>query len=283
MEKRDQLFYSELKKLNEDLIDYLKQTQEKSPYFDFSPTLDDYIKQFKELDKKYPEKLSLFPTTTTSTTNSTPFSFGAPPAVGVNSSISTNSTPFSFGASLGTGGGGVANSGATTNNAPLSFFGAAVSANNSVLSNQGTVTASDSAENDAEGDAANADDDDAQPPEPNVEKYDEPDSRYSVKCKLYERGRTTNNEVSMNLLGIGQLFIKPMEDQNKRQIVFRQDPDLRRVLVNEVLTPNNPVKSLPKAVQMMFPTADGGTKFYIAKVKDEALARTLEEHLKFTS
>lgn len=104
---------------------------------------------------------------------------------------------------------------------------------------------------------------------------------FSVRCKLYEKAKSPEGEMTLNLLGVGQLFIKSMEDPNKRQVIFRQDPDLRRILLNEVMTPNFPVRSLPKAVQLAFPTSAGGSKFYILKLKEDTDASNLVEHLSF--
>lgn len=227
--ERDPKFYSELKQMNDDFVSFLKTTHEKSPYFDFTPTINDYVRQIGELTKQYPEK-----------------------------TVQVQAQP----------------------QAPLSFFSFAANplAPNTTSAQPETTTTiggGGGEEEDAE--------DDAPPPEPKVDKYEEPDSKYSIKCKLYEKGKSaTQGEVAVNLLGIGMLYVKALDTSNKLQVIVRQDPDLRRVLLNEVVTPSIPVKLLPKAVQMLFPGPTGETKFYIAKLKDETDAQTLHDLLNFT-
>lgn len=203
--KRDPKFYSELKQLNEDLIKLLKETQDKSPHFDFTDTLQDYIKQFKELESQYPV-------------------------------------------------GGVPN-----------FFA-------KLINQEQTQTQINQDD---------ADDDDAPPevPEPNVDKYEEPNAKYSVRCKLYSRGNVVDGTSSISLEGFGILYVKDLETPNKLQVIFRQDPDLRKVLLNQVITQNIPIKQLPKAVQMILPGQAGDTKLYIAKVKEEKDAMALYQVL----
>lgn len=123
------------------------------------------------------------------------------------------------------------------------------------------------------------DEEDAPPPEPNVEKYEEPNAKYSIKSKLYEKCKSSDGKINVNLLGIGMLYVKSLQD-NKLQVIFRQEPDLRRVLLNDIVTTGVPVKLLPKAVQIVFPSVTGESKFYIAKVKDERDADCLFENLK---
>lgn len=278
----DSKFYSELKQLNEDLIKFLQQSQDKSAYMDFTPTLQDYIKQFSALEKQFPPTttgppqqpapMSLFGATTTNTTTLTtttstalpPFSqtLASLPTSNAAFSMPTTTQPFLFGAppapfSSTTG------SSAT---GPSPFF--------SFVASAGLDKAN---KDDAPDDATGADDEEAhQPPEPVIDKYEEPNAKHSVKCKLYERVKGGD----LNLLGIGTLYVKTMEASSGLQVIVRQDPDLRRVLLNEVVIPTIPVKLLPKAVQMVFPNAAGDSKFYIAKLKDEAEAQVLFETLK---
>lgn len=294
MAQRDDKFYSEVKQLNQDLFDYAKKCLDKSAYFDFTPTLQDYCKQFKEIEAKYPanstnstipkptttsSRPSLFGTTTApittpstqpslfgtanvpmTTTSSQPFLFGTP-----NVSLTTTSSqPFLFGnpnVSLTT---------TTTSATTFPFFSFTAPLKKDEAPRDETQKADGQAD----------DDEEHQPPEPKVDKYEEPDSSYSVKCKLYEKGnKTSGGEIPVNLLGIGTLYVKSLDNPAKLQVIVRQEPDLRRVLLNEVITPSIPVKLLPKAVQMIFPGSAGENKFYIAKVKDESDANTLHGFL----
>jgi len=294
--ERDPKFYSELKQINEDLLSLLKNTHEKSPYFDFSPTVKDYMDQIAELEKQYPEKSSSLPATKSSlfSTPSTPFApvitstsaspsapigslFQAPLISQTNTSLSQapSMQPFLFGASSNLA------APPTTTTSSTSFFSFSLpkkeddinKSNNNVSQDTTTTVNNNNTETD----------DDAPPPEPNVDKYEEPDAKHSVKCKLYEKGKMVNSEVSVNLLGVGMLYVKTLDSPSKLQIIFRQEPELKRVLLNEVVTPNIPVKMLPKAVQVMFPDQERGSKFYIFKLKDESDAKTLHNMLNFVN
>lgn len=340
---RDPKFYNELKQLNNDFFKLIEATQKTSSYFDYTPTLNDYIRHFKDLDKQFPEKkpndignataplfsansttTNTFPTTNnitfgsnttaTATTNQptttpvsppklTPFAPMKPfSTTSTISATSTSSTPFApinssasqpfvFGTPPTVSATTAANSiTAPTNTSSFFSFNLAKKDDNNTASNavspfltsvNNTATAGIGAAANANANAGGADeaDEDAPPPEPNVEKYEEPNAKYRVRCKLYERGSVVGGSASMSLLGHGELFVKQMDAPNKLQIIVRQDPDLRRVMLNELVTANIPLKLLPKAVQMILPGAAGNSRFYIAKVKDENDAKQLYELL----
>lgn len=126
------------------------------------------------------------------------------------------------------------------------------------------------------------DTEDQPPPEPKIDRFEEQDVKHSARCKLYEKGvKTQDNDLTINLLGVGYLYVKDMDQPNKFQVIFRQEPDLRRVLLNEIVTPIIPVKMLPKAVQIVFPGTEANSKsrFYIAKLKDDNEAKALYDIL----
>lgn len=231
---RDPKFYSELKQLNEDILQLIKETHEKSPYFDFSPTFEDYIRQFNDLEKQFPLPApSLF-----------------------SSSVFTGS----FAAPS------------------FSFKSYDLPTKPSLLEHHPLTTPTT---NEADEDNA-AESEDAPPPEPKIDKYEETNVKYSTRCKLYTK---TRNEAGTSALmvGLGMLYIKPLESANSIQIVVRQEPDLRRVLLNEVFTSSMPARILTKAVQFILPGSDGAGKIYIAKVRDEEEARALHSHLTFSA
>jgi len=285
---RDPKFYGELKKLNEEFIKFVDTTIKKSPYFDLSPTLKDYVKQFNEIDDKYkstPAQNNFLTTTTPTTT--TP----AAPTIGTLATATTTTTSTTeqpktlFGSSLPQSTNpasffsfSLANS-QTTNNTSTFSFGAS-----STLPFQSKPLGEQTAPLPADTTAAAAEGDDGEestPPQPNVEKYEEPDAKFQVRCKLYERGKMADGTASINLLGFGVLFVKSMDANDKLQVVFRQDPDLRKVSMNEVITPQIPVKHISKTVQMLIPGTNGETKFYFVKVKEESDAKKLFDLLKF--
>lgn len=249
--QREPKFYSELKQLNNDLIKYLQLNQETSPYFNFTATLNDYIRQIDDLIKKYP------PTDSSTTTNlftSTSSPSTLDKSAGVPAGLNT-STPFQFGSS----------SIFSPPSAPTFSFAAAVAPRK-----EETVQNED---------PDDKEDKDALPPVPVIDKYEEQGAKYSVKCKIYDKSsKTSSGDISTILLGIGNCYIKSLE-ANKLQVIVRQDPDLRRVLLNQTITEKIPIKLLPKAVQIALPV-QGETKVYILKVKDERDADALYQHLK---
>lgn len=281
--ERDSKFYSELKQMNEDLVAYLKETNDKSPYFDFTPTLNDYVKQIEDLDKQYPEKTGEKPAPKQPSIfniNATPF---------IPSASIASATPISHANSLSQPPTSTLSFGSSATTQPTFIFGAP--------QNQAPAATSPSpffsftlpkkteeetaSNNQGNADEANeAADDDAPPPDSTIDRYQEPNAKHSVKCKLYEKG----SDGPVNLLGIGYVYLKTLDNPHKLQVIFRQEPDLRRVLLNEVISANIPgqVKLLPKAVQLMFPNQKGDIKCYITKVKDDNDANTLFDHLNMT-
>lgn len=333
--ERDPRFYGELKQTNDDLYNYLTKCREKSPYFDYTPTLNDYVKQVGDLLRQYPEKTSSssifgqastsansLSTTTTATNcisntntnslaplsvmsslatvavttnnptsslanpSSTPFSGSifqsasplmAPTSIGSLTSLSQPTTqlsatpssqttapttkPFTFGSPAA-----LFQTPATsaTTNSPLFTF--SLPKKDETQTNNNSII---SGVNDDTNKTVGDEQDDAPPPEPNVDKYEEKDAKYSVKIKLYGKDGPAGSEAGLNVLGVGYLYVKSYDSPNKLQVIFRQEPDLRRVLLNEIVTPSIPIKRLPqKAIQIVFPSTEG-SKIYLFKAKDE--------------
>lgn len=132
---------------------------------------------------------------------------------------------------------------------------------------------SESTDNDGEQEA---------PPEPNLDKFEETGYKVAIRCKLYQRvNKKTGSEPTVEVLGIGTFYVKPTESESKLQVIFRQDPDLRKVLLNEIVTPKIPIRALPKAVQLAFWNESGQTRIYIAKAGSEQDANQLRDCLTF--
>lgn len=258
--ERDIKFYAELKQTNEDLVNYLNKCHEKSPFFDYTLTFNDYVKQVDNLLKQYPEKNQIFGH---STSGATIFS----------SSISSNS---------------FLNSSTTATNPQLSSPlppSAVFSSNLPTFTFCGLKKDdNEQAEQQANVEELNDQDDEPQPV-PSFEEVREENTIYSVKAKLYERGRGTGSELKFDLLGVGRVYVKSLSAKNKLQLVFRQEPDLRRVLFNETINPDIPIKLLPKAVSMVHtnqtlnPSPTNEPKNYILKTKDDGDAKNLYDTL----
>jgi hypothetical protein len=205
---RNPRFYGELKQTNEDILKIVQVFHKKSPYFDYTVTFQDYIKQVAELKSKFPV-------------------------------VGTQPAPFFI---------------------------------------PDTTTESDSKQEPTGGEEEA--EEDSAPPQPNVDKFEEPDSRYQARCKLYERLIGNPNVSSSHaMLGCGSLFVKQLETPTKLHLIVRQDPDLRKVLLNQVITASTPLRLLAKAIQLIVPGEDGKTSCYIVKVKDDKVASELHQML----
>lgn len=375
--ERDPKFYSELKQLNVDFVKFIDETQQKSPYFDLTPTLNDYIRQFNELERQYPAGSAGF--TKPTQLNSQPITFGGGGAgLGTNinstsnssnsgfntstttqsifslssanaptftaaasttnttttttsSSVFASTTPFTFGTTttpafnLNTTTTAAAATTTTTSSSSLfspigstttlSFipsttssgslftpissstipsFNLGTTTTNSVfntigasgpslftapgLNNTAANSTANAATND-DGAAKDGSDEESAPPEPEIDKYEEPDANYQIRCKLYERVKNSSGTASFSHVGTGVLFVKSMDTNTKVQVIVRLEPDLRRVIMNEVITDKTPLKKLEKAVQMVVAVPNGEPKMYVAKVGDPKLANELYEQI----
>jgi hypothetical protein len=257
--ERNPRFYGELKQTNEDILKVVEGCQKKSPYFDFSAAFEDYIKQVQELKQKFPIEDAQDDTkpVTTSANSFTGNLFGNNT---VNSSMNNGNN----------------NSNDTSNNTTItnSIFA-------SLASGQTTpfFVPKKNDEQEAMGGGEEQEEDSA-PPQPNVEKFEEPDAKYTARCKLYERLLGAPNvSSSHSLLGCGSLFVKQLDAPNKLHLIIRQDPDLRKVLLNHVITAATPLRQLVKAIQLMVPGEDGKTTCYVIKVKDDKIASELYQLL----
>lgn len=207
--KRDQSFYSELKKINKEFHELIRATNEQSMLFDFSPSCSDYIKIIQDLYKSYP-------------------------LLDKNDDSNRN--------------GDVNRNGDGDPNRESDHEG----------------------EGEGEGDVDNHEFIENQ----QIERFHEEGAYFKVKCKLYIKSEL---DTKLNLLGLGTLFLKKTDD-GKKQVIIRQEPDLRRVLMNEYITSSTPIKKKPKFIQLAFLSTIDGKKrnvLYTIKLRDDNEANDL--------
>lgn len=238
-------YLADVKLLNENLKNYVLESLGQSEYIDFTPTFNDYISQIKNLDDKHNSVYS-------SQSNLTKPLFSQPAPL----SSSFSQSVFS-----------------------QSMFSQSGSASQPIFTPPTFAqSATPSQPNATIGDTEDTED---TPPEPNVDKFVESGHKLELRCKLYQRVRTTRNEMETKLIGVGMLYVKPIDD-GKLQIIFRQDPDLRKVAMNEIITKSSVVSNQPKAVKMAFPDpAAGQPKMFIAKVASENESNKLYDCVTF--
>lgn len=111
---------------------------------------------------------------------------------------------------------------------------------------------------------------------------EEKDSVYSKKCKVYVK-----NEEKFGDRGVGTLHLKPVEGQEKTQLIVRADTNLGNLLLNLLLNESVPTKRMGKKdvllVGVPMPTDKKPTQILIrVKTEEEAdqLLEVLEKHKK---
>uniref|UniRef100_A0A034WK61 Nuclear pore complex protein Nup50 n=1 Tax=Bactrocera dorsalis TaxID=27457 RepID=A0A034WK61_BACDO len=131
-------------------------------------------------------------------------------------------------------------------------------------------------------DANGADDDEDQPPKVEFKQVVEEDAVYSKKCKVFVKkdGAFTDR-------GVGTLYLKPVKDSEKMQLLVRADTNLGNILVNLILSAGIPTQRMGKNNVMMVclptPDVEKATSMLLrvktAEEADELLAE-LEKHKK---
>lgn len=131
-------------------------------------------------------------------------------------------------------------------------------------------------------DANGADDEEDQPPKVEFKQVVEEDAVYSKKCKVFVKkdGAFTDR-------GVGTLYLKPVKDSEKTQLLVRADTNLGNILVNLILSAGIPTQRMGKNNVMMVclptPDVEKATSMLLrvktAEEADELLAE-LEKHKK---
>lgn len=131
-------------------------------------------------------------------------------------------------------------------------------------------------------DANGADDEEDQPPKVEFKQVVEEDAVYSKKCKVFVKkdGAFTDR-------GVGTLYLKPVKDSEKTQLLVRADTNLGNILVNLILSAGIPTQRMGKNNVMMVclptPDVEKATSMLLrVKTADEAddLLAELEKHKK---
>lgn len=200
------------------------------------------------------------------------FSFGSKPTTGDTASFSFGSgskahdtkdehikPAFSFGTGASTSPTtGFSFTGATK---PFSFSGSTQPTNSSEDANK-----EEAEEND-------------EPPKVEFTQVEESDSIYSKKCKVFVK-----NEDKFGDRGVGTLHLKPVDGQQKTQLIVRADTNIGNLLLNMILNESVPTKRMGKKdvllVAAPMPTDKKPTQILIrVKTEEEAdqLLKTLEK------
>ncbi|KAJ8919290.1 hypothetical protein NQ315_003874 [Exocentrus adspersus] len=315
-------YYSKLKGLNESVSNWIKKHVDSNPLINLQPIFKDYERYFNDLEKERDNAENEIidakkVTENTTSINSfvfkaaknvpeatlgkagpevskansksvTPqFSFGASSMVNTSpdsipkfgfSSTNTSNT-FSFGCSTSTSkssvtpsfsfGGNVSTAVTAgfsfTNSTPFTFSNASQPA-----SNNGAEKQKDS-------------DDEDEPPKVEFTPVVEKDHVFTTRCKVFVK-----KDASFGDRGVGNLYIKPIDNSEKMQLIVRADTNLGNLLCNFILSESIPIKRMGKKDVMLvcLPTPDFKPPpvpiLFRVKSSDEAdnLLKVLEKHKK---
>ncbi|KAI4462531.1 ran binding protein [Holotrichia oblita] len=277
---KDDEYYAKLKGLNESVSNWIKKHVDTNPFINLRPVFKDYEKYFDELEllksKKQSEgntakkskddsaspasfnkELSSFVFKATNVSDdkeqsaavATPqFSFGSSANAKESNTTSVTTPTFSFGSAS-----------TTTTSAPSFSFGSttkvAASTGFSFGSPSGTPFSFTNVAQPAPSnkEEASEEQDDDEPPKVEFTPVVEQGHTYTVKCKVFVK-----NQDSFGDRGVGTLYLKPVPDNEKTQLIVRANTNLGNLLCNFILSKSIPTKRMGKKDVMLvcLPTPD---------------------------
>lgn len=325
--EHDEEYFSRLKGLNSSVASWIKRHVDENPFVNLKPVFQDYERYFDELELKKQVDKSKAANDSTASTSSKQFSFGIKPTTTVSNekpkdTVDTSAKPppkmifgtpstnlsnmFSFDKASAKA--------PTTTSSTTSPFGTSSSASPQTTSATSTTspatsmfkppagpssgfsfgggttsapftfpsTSVSSSTTSKTGTAAEADED--EPAKVEFTPVDEEGYVYKVRCKVFVK----NKDKTFGDRGVGNMFLKPIPDSEKLQLIVRADTNLGNLLCNFVLSSSIPTKRLGKKDVMLvcIPTPDVAPppvpillRVKSAEDADELLA-TLEKHKK---
>ncbi|XP_055914147.1 nuclear pore complex protein Nup50 [Eupeodes corollae] len=255
-------YYSKLKGLNQAVSSWIKTHVDKNPLCLLTPIFKDYEKYLAEIDKteglaktesgsqsQSQSSLNNFKFSATPSSSANIFSFGNKPAAdSVDSSREPKKSSI-FGSSTqspedkpkpttGIGFGSKSDSAPSVFNTPSStgfmFAGAKPFS-------FGNIQPPPAAAQPASADDKENGDEEDEPPKVEFKAVVEEDSVYSKRCKVFIK-----NDGNFTDRGVGTLYLKPVKDSDKKQLLVRADTNLGNILVNLILNDSIPTQRMGK-------------------------------------
>ncbi|XP_066137572.1 nuclear pore complex protein Nup50 [Euwallacea fornicatus] len=284
---KSERYYSKLKGLNETVSKWITKKVEENPLISLQPIFKDYEKYLAEIDKEQdasgseelpvpilskttPTKIPTFnfiPYNTkafpdSSTLEKSPekkdepvptFKWGgavpafSPPTFKFGAAANAGNTTKSFG-SLGTSSEGLSTP-------SFSFTSSQTSTTGSLTFPSGPEISFGSAPKSEEKpkEESGSKEDDDEPPKVEVTQVVESDYLYMAKCKVFvKKGESYGDR------GVGNLYLKPIVNSEKVQLIVRANTNLGNLLLNFILSESIPIKRLGKKDVMLvaIPTPD---------------------------
>lgn len=234
-------YHQKLSALNKSLCQWISKHVEDNPICILTPVFKDYEKHLLEIQESPKVGITGGSTAAPPVTKTTfqGFSFGGSggsAAATAATSPPKTSSPFTLGGPAAASANPAADN--STKSSPLvasattgfSFGGAKPFS----FGNTGPVAPATPKESTEEGN-----DDDDEPPKVEFKAVVEEDSVFSKRCKVFFKVDSNFQE-----RGIGTIFVKPIKDSAKHQMIVRADTSLGNILVNVVLVEGLPVKRM---------------------------------------
>jgi len=131
-------------------------------------------------------------------------------------------------------------------------------------------------------------DTDVEPPKPEFKAVIEEGSVYTKRCKVFIKANKVDNSNDKDKSeytdrGIGKLYLKPIKDTEKVQLIVRADTNLGNILLNFILNENLPCQRMGKNNVMIIciPTPESKQEptTVLIRVKTEEEADELLENI----
>lgn len=280
-------YFAKLKGLNETVSNWIKQHVDGNPFVNLTPIFKDYEKYFVELENakrvtvkkqehttifqktssKIEEVSGMTPVKSVTTTSfkstiesvSTPktetiaaptFTFGIPTASNVNFNFGSNATAAKTGFTFG-----------NASSTPCTFKNVAAP----TITNKEEPTVND------------VEEDEDEPPKVEIKEVEEEGHIFKIRCKVFIK-----KDVAFTDKGVGNLFLKPITDSEKVQVIVRADTNLGNVLCNFILSENIPIqkKGKKEVLLVCYPTPEFTSHVpLLIRVKTPEEAETLYQEL----
>ncbi|XP_060530987.1 nuclear pore complex protein Nup50-like [Cylas formicarius] len=278
--KHSDTYFSKLKGLNESVSKWIVQKVEENPLISLQPIFNDYKKYLDELENdeqkngqqevansnstplfSYSKNMPVPDSTSEKTAENktvTQFKFGLPEA---SVSNVVNTKPFSLG---------------TTSGPHTSSFSFGSSSSGVFSNSFGSQSSVKTTEQTAEDN-----DDDEEPPKVTFTAVVEKDHFYTTRCKVFVKKGDNFSD-----MGVGSLYLKPIEKTEKVQLIVRADTNLGQLLCNFILSKSLPIKRIGKKDVMLVtiptPNSQPTPVPILLRVKSsedaDNLLETLEKH-----
>lgn len=306
-------YYAKLKGLNESVSSWIKKHVDANPFLNLKPIFCDYEEHYNNLEKTYKSNekcekaeekevkkddsqiskssfasFAFTPSTVAVSTTATPTTASTAPTTTPSvsnfnwgkSQPSTSTSTFKFGGDSTTKGftfgSDSGNKGFTfgsdTSAKGLGFGGSTTSQQPFGFSNVAKPEQTETKEEDED-----------EPPKADFTPVVEEGHIYTIRCKVFVR-----KDGQFGERGVGNLYLKPVPESDKVQLIVRADTSLGNLLCNFILSASIPMQRMGKKDVMLatLPTPDSKPPpvpvLFRVKSPEEAdeLLKTLEKHKK---